>query len=153
MLVVDINIAAFIKPKLLKHSLYSFKTYAGYDLILIPGLIPADFSDLEKELGVKIRLGPRDARDLDFVLSHSAELNFSKTIPACELLTQKLQAEAHDKLQSIEKASDYAFKIRDLKIGGGVMKVMAEIVDATRMSEEELIKRKKTAQRNENPRK
>ena len=141
MLVVDINIAAFIKPKLLKHSLHSFKTYTGYDLILIPGLIPADFSDVEKELGVKIRLGPRDARDLDFVLSHSEELNFSKTIPACELLTQKLQAEAHDKLQSIEKASDYAFKIRDLKIGGGVMKVMAEIVDATRMSEEELTKR------------
>ena len=140
-LVVDINIAAFIKPKLLKRSLYSFKTYTSYDLILIPGLIPADFSDLEKELGVKIRLGPRDAQDLDFVLSYSAELNFSKTIPACELLTLKLQAEAHDKLQSIEKASDYAFKIRDLKIGGGVMKVMVEIVDATRMSEEELTKR------------
>ena len=140
-LVVDINIAAFIKPKLLKRSLYSFKTYAGYDLILIPGLIPADFSDVEKELGVKIRLGPRDDRDLDFVLSYSEELNFSKTIPACELLTLKLQAEAHDNLQSIEKASDYAFKIRDLKIGGGVMKVMAEIVDATRMSKDELTKR------------
>ena len=140
-LVVDINIAAFIKPKSLKRSLYSFKTYTGYDLILIPGLIPADFSDLEKELGIKIRLGPRDARDLDFVLSYSEELNFSKTIPACELLTLKLQAEAHDKLQDIEKASDYAFKIRDLKIGGGVMKVMAEIVDATRMSEDELTKR------------
>ena len=140
-LVVDINIAAFIKPELLKRSLYSFKTHTGYDLILIPGLIPADFSDVEQEFGVKIRLGPRDVRDLDFVLSYSAELNFSKTIPACELLTQKLQAEAHDKLQSIEKASDYAFKIRDLKIGGGVMKVMAEIVDATRMSKDELTKR------------
>ncbi len=140
-LVVDINIAAFIKPKLLKRSLHSFKTYTGYDLILIPGLIPADFSDVEKELSVKIRLGPMDVRDLDFVLSYSEELKFSKTIPACELLTRKLRAKAHDKLQSIEKASGYAFKIRDLKIGGGVMKVMAEIADATRMSEEELTKR------------
>ena len=86
-LVVDINIAAFIKPKLLKRSLHAFKTYTDYDLILIPGLIPADFSDLEQELGVKIRLEPRDDRDLDFVLSYSAELNISKTIPACELLT------------------------------------------------------------------
>ena len=94
-----------------------------------------------------------DVLVVDINIAAFIKPKLSKTIPACELLTLKLQAEAHDKLQDIETASDYAFKIRDLKIGGGVMKVMAEIVDATRMSEDELIKRKKTAQRNENPRK
>ncbi|MFQ6118839.1 MAG: dihydropteroate synthase-like protein [Methanosarcinales archaeon] len=139
-LVVDINIAAFITPSLLKRTLqYVYHPY--YDLILIPGLISADFSKLEEEIGVKIRLGPKHAYDLSWVLKYVEETEFSKTIPACELLASKLQEEALSKIIEIESKSDYKFKIGDLKIGGGTMKVMAEIVDATKMDKVELIKK------------
>jgi len=139
-LVVDINIAAFITPSLLKRTLqYVYHPY--YDLILIPGLISADFSKLEEEIGVKIRLGPKHAYDLSWVLKYAEETEFSKTIPACELLASKLQEEALSKIIEIESKSDYKFKIGDLKIGGGTMKVMAEIVDATKMDKVELIKK------------
>ncbi|MCK5109421.1 MAG: dihydropteroate synthase-like protein, partial [Methanosarcinales archaeon] len=44
-LVLDIDIAAFITPGLLRSSLPDGR----YDLILVPGLVSSDFTDLEDE--------------------------------------------------------------------------------------------------------
>ena len=69
-LVLDIEVAAFTTPALLRRSLPQKK----YDLILIPGMASGDFSGLEKELGIPIRLGPKHAVDLGFVLSFCRRL-------------------------------------------------------------------------------
>lgn len=84
-LILDIEVAAFTTPALLKRFLPSKK----FDLILVPGLASGDYSGLENTLGVPIRLGPKHAVDLGFVLSYAEDLDFSSKVPACELLVEK----------------------------------------------------------------
>ncbi|MDD4898855.1 MAG: dihydropteroate synthase-like protein [Methanocellales archaeon] len=133
-LLLDVDVAAFITPDLLRSVPIS-----NYDLILVPGLSAGDFSKLEKETGVKIRLGPKHACDLDRVLSRADSIEFSHTVPACQLLSTKKYEEAVKKANELERNAEYRFKLGDLKIGGNsMMKVMGEIVDATSMLGEEL---------------
>ena len=137
-LVLDIEVAAFTTPALLRRSLPPKK----YDLILIPGLANGDFPGLEKEVGIPIRLGPKHAVDLGFVLSFSEGLGFSSSIPACELLTEKKRTNAFRKVFELEQRADSSLSIKSVKIGGNSrMKVMAEIVDAGSMSKNELTKK------------
>ncbi|MCK4652016.1 MAG: dihydropteroate synthase, partial [Methanosarcinales archaeon] len=137
-LVLDIDIAAFITPNLLRSSLPDGR----YDLLLVPGLVSSDFTDLEDECGTLIRLGPRHAYDLTSVLSCTGELELSKTIPADEFLSKKMRKDALLRINEHERDATPAFEICGRKIGGSsVMKVMAEIAGATGMPEEKLVER------------
>ena len=134
-LVLDIEIAAFITQGLLRSSLPDGR----YDLILIPGLVSSDFTDLEERCETPIRLGPRHAYDLTSVLRCASELELSKTIPACEFLSTKRREDAISCLKERESDAKPAFEICGRKIGGdSIMKVMAEIAGATAMSDERL---------------
>ncbi|MFZ3384627.1 MAG: dihydropteroate synthase-like protein [Candidatus Methanoperedens sp.] len=134
-LVLDIEVAAFTTPALLKRSLPPKK----YDLILIPGLASGDFQGLEKELGIPVRLGPKHAVDLGFVLSFSEGVHFSSRIPACELLIGKKRSNAFQKVSLLEQFAESPLSLRSVKIGGNSrMKVMAEIAGAGSMSRKEL---------------
>ncbi|MCK9566615.1 MAG: hypothetical protein M0Q43_11275, partial [Methanothrix sp.] len=62
-LVANVDVASFITPQMLLGAAPS-----GYDLILIPGAITADFREAERILGAQIRLGPKHAADLGIVL-------------------------------------------------------------------------------------
>ncbi len=133
-LLLDVDVAAFITPDLLRSVPIS-----NYDLILVPGFSGGDFAKLEEDTGVKIRLGPKHACDLDMALSQADSIEFSHTVPVCQLLSTKKYEEAVKKVNELEKNAGYRFKLRDLKIGGNsMMKVMGEIVDATSMQREEL---------------
>ncbi len=135
-LVLDIEVAAFVTPALLRRSLQGKK----YDLVLIPGLASGDFSGLEKELNTQIRLGPKHAVDLDFVLSFGDAIAFSRKIPACELLLEKRRSTAFEKTIEIEERSISPLTLKGVKLGGNSrMKVMAEIVDAGHLTRNELI--------------
>ncbi|MCZ7402272.1 MAG: dihydropteroate synthase-like protein, partial [Candidatus Methanoperedens sp.] len=134
-LVLDIEVAAFITPALLRRSLSQKK----YDLILIPGMSPGDFSGLEKKLGIAIRLGPKHAVDLGFVLSFADSFGFSTKIPACELLIERKRSNAIEKTIELEKIAISPLASGSVKIGGNSrMKVMAEVVDAGNLEKNEL---------------
>lgn len=134
-LVLDIEVAAFVTPALLRRYLPDKK----YDMILIPGLASGDFSGLEKELNTQVRLGSKHAVDLDFVLSFADTMTFSKKVPACELLIEKRRSSAFEKTLEIEERSVSPLTIKGVKLGGNSrMKVMAEIVDAGHLSRSEL---------------
>jgi dihydropteroate synthase-like protein len=129
-LVLDVEIAAFITPELLTRA-----APKNYDLILIPGAITSDFSHAEKSLNTKIRLGPKHAADLEFVLKYLDKIELSPSIPACVILEETIRKETNSLLKKIEHESKPAFYLRDLRIGGDSrMKVLAEIVDATKLS-------------------
>lgn len=135
-LVLDIEVAAFITPVLLKHFLSEKK----YDLILISGMSGIDFSGLEKELGIPIRLGPKHAFDLGFVLLFAGSFEFSRKIPACELLIEKKRSTAIERSIELENIASSPLTLRSIKIGGNSrMKVMAEIVDAGKLKTNDLI--------------
>jgi dihydropteroate synthase-like protein len=136
-LALDVDVAAFITPEMLLRA-----NPRGYDLILIPGAITADFRNAERALGSKIRLGPKHAADLGFVLRHLGEVELSTTAPACVLLQDRMRAGAAEEIQRIEGRAEPALWIKGIKIGGGArMKVLAEVVDATRLGKEALASR------------
>jgi len=133
-LVLDVPVAAFITPEMLQKA-----DPRGYDLILIPGAITSDFRKVEQELGTKIRLGPKHAADLGFVLRHLEAVELSRTIPACVLLEEKMHQDALLQTMRLESQAEGAMEIKGVKIAGGSrMKVLAEIVDATRLCSEAL---------------
>jgi len=134
-LVLDIEVAAFATPALLRRSISSKK----YDLILIPGLASGDFSGLEYELGIPIRLGPKHAVDLGFVLQFAESLDFSSIVPACELLVEKKRSNAFVRVSELENNAISPLYLKTVKLGGNSrMKVMAEIVDAGNLEKNEL---------------
>lgn len=129
-LVLDTDIAAFITPHMLIQA-----APKGYDLILLPGAITADFAEAERALGAKIRLGPKHAADLGFVLKHLGEVELSRSIPACVLFENLMRKDALSTLERLESEAVPTLTIRGMKIGGNSrMKVLAEIVDATMLT-------------------
>ncbi len=135
-LVLDIGVAAFTTPTLLRRALPDKK----YDLVLIPGLASGDFSGLETEIDTPIRLGPKHAIDLGYVLSFAGETAFSTKVPACELLIGKRRNSAFEKVIELEERSNFSLMCKGVKIGGNSrMKVMAEVVDAGHLPQMELI--------------
>ncbi|MCS7131065.1 MAG: dihydropteroate synthase-like protein, partial [Archaeoglobaceae archaeon] len=120
--VCDIDIAAFITPELLKDV-----ALENYDLVLVPGLTAeCNWEEFELEKGVKVRLGPLHAYDLREILKYIDKIELSHKIPACRLIESKRAEEVIKTVDELEK--DYAFKIREVKIGGNSrMKVVAEI--------------------------
>ena len=127
-LVADVDVAAFITPQMLMRA-----APLGYDLILIPGAVTANFGEAERALGTKIRLGPKHAADLGFVLRRLDEVELSSTVPACQLLEGAMRKDALAQVDLLEAGAQAPQRIKGVKIGGGSrMKVLAEIVDATR---------------------
>jgi len=119
----------------------------GFDLVLIPGMIPGDASWLSEELGVRVFKGPRHAADLPIVLralARGAEL--STTRPACELLREEVVKEAQRMLSEAEKMVDRGRALRlgrgrrALWVGGGApLRVFAEVLDAPLLRLEEVL--------------
>jgi dihydropteroate synthase-like protein len=130
-LVMDVDVASFITPKMLREARPS-----GYDVILIPGAITADFGPVERELETKIRLGPKHAVDLRRVLPLIGEVELSATVPACVLLEGRMREEARAAIDELEARAKASMVIKGVKVGGeSRMKVLAEIVDATRFDD------------------
>ena len=91
------------------------KCLAGYDLILVSGLCKADFSELERELGIPIRLGPKNARDIGEVLKHASEIEFSASVPADIFLSEKRRENALKEVASFERAASASFSVKGVK--------------------------------------
>lgn len=138
-IVVDTKIAAFITPGKLLAAIEKHVSIFDYELIFIPGLVSGNFSKAESRLGCAIRLGPKHAYDLSFVLPFAGKMDFSTKVPACELLHDVRRRQALEMTEGLEEASVPALLLKDLKIGGNSrMKVMAEVVDATGMESDHL---------------
>jgi len=139
-LVCNRKIAAFITPTILKKTLKEQNINSkSYDLILIPGLITADFTRLENEIKIPIRLGPKNAYDLKYILPEVDKIKFSNKTPACELLYHVKVENAKKDVLRLENDADYLFKLKGLKLGkSSRMKVLSEIVNADKYNTEEL---------------
>lgn len=132
--VVEIDIAAFITPSHLKDL-----DLSDYDLVLVPGMAKGNWKSLEEEKGVKLRLGPIHASDLKTIMENIDQIELSHTIPACKLLNI---SKAKENVSMVDNLQESAFDIGKVKVGGNTrMKVVAEVVDATEITRDELISR------------
>ncbi|OPY26410.1 MAG: methyltetrahydrofolate:corrinoid/iron-sulfur protein methyltransferase [Methanocella sp. PtaU1.Bin125] len=139
-MMADVNVAAFITPRLIEPMLAD--KAAQYDLVLVPGLCGSDFSKLEDKLGVRIRLGPKHAFDIPLALRFADKIEFSHKVSACQLLADIKRDSAMKEFNDLETAAEPAFSLKGIKVGGGSsMKVMAEVVDATKLSDVDLVRK------------
>jgi len=133
-LVLDIDVAAFITPTMLKKHYLELinKTNARYDIILIPGTANVKgYKELSSEIGVKIVLGPKQAYDLGLVVSLINEVPLSLSASADNLIYERRREDALKRVEQLEHEATSNFKIRNVKIGGNSrMKVLGEILNA-----------------------
>ncbi|MCP8311034.1 MAG: dihydropteroate synthase-like protein [Candidatus Methylarchaceae archaeon HK01M] len=142
------SVAALLKPRYILRELKARKV-EGYDMVIIPGLISGDVSLID-EIGIPTFKGPRYAADIPFVLDLLGKVELSKTLPADDLLEEELRRRALEEIEAVNRSKDELLKrswnilIRDLPIGRDFpVRIMAEIVDAPRLTDEEIIKRAK----------
>ncbi len=119
----------------------------GYDMLLLPGLCFGDAGVVEKACGVPTFKGPKYAADLPAVLSLIDVVKLSKNVPACELLTGRLRVDAEERSrrqegEALRRGVEGRDSVGRLVIGRGLpIRVMAEIVDAPLLGEEEVLER------------
>jgi dihydropteroate synthase-like protein len=141
-IVADTKIAAFITPGKLLAAIEKQVPRFDYDIIFLPGLVSGDFSKAEARLGCSIRLGPKHAYDLSYVLPFAGSIEFSTKVPACELLVGVRREMALEKARELEDMAVPAMMLGNLKLGGNSrMKVMAEVVNATGMENDALARK------------
>lgn len=133
-LVLDIDIAAFMTPAMLKKHYLELisSTKEKYDIILIPGATNSrGFEQLSSEIGIKIALGPKQAYDLGLVVGLIDEIAPSLNTAADSLIAERRREGALERVEELEREAAYNFKIRNVKIGGNSrMKIVGEILNA-----------------------
>jgi len=141
-LALKIAVAAFLTPETVVKELRSQKL-SGFNLILVPGLTRGDTALISETTGIPTFKGPRYAADLSIILDSLCEVQLSTTVPADDLLREKLQQKALQEIEKTEKNRKELLKkpgnmlIGNLAIGKNFpMRVLAEIVDATQMDKE-----------------
>jgi len=144
--VVALNfpVAAFLNSETIVAGLKD-RSLKGVDLILTPGLSRGDTKIITDNLGVPAFKGPRYAADLPTVLEELGKVTLSTTVPACDLLRDILTEKALKEIEKVEQNREELLKqpdsmlIKNLAVGKEFpMRVMAEIVDAALMDDEEI---------------
>lgn len=143
-LALKIGVAALLSPETIAKALTS-ANLKEFDAILVPGLIRGDATVISDAVGIPAFKGPRYAADLPTVLDSIGEIKLSTVTPACDLLREKLQQKALQELEKVEQNRGALLKnpgnmlIKELAVGKDFpMRVMAEIVDAALVPDDEI---------------
>ncbi|MEM4311825.1 MAG: dihydropteroate synthase-like protein [Nitrososphaerales archaeon] len=144
---LPIAVASLMKPSYIIRQLKS-REIKGYDVILTSGLIEGDLKEVEKELGIKTYKGSKHASDIPLLLQYLEKIELSSKIAADELIKEELKRRALEEIEEVERKSEELvkkegnFKIEGLALGKDFpIRIMAEIVDAPKLTDEELKRR------------
>ncbi len=139
---LKIPVAALLTPETIAKALKD-ADLTGFEVILVPGLIPGDVATITKAVGIQTFKGPRYAADLPTVLECLGDIKLSTIMPADDLLREKLQKKALQEIETAEQSREALLKkpgnmlIGNLAVGKDFpMRVLAEIVDAPSMDKE-----------------
>ncbi|MEM4143209.1 MAG: dihydropteroate synthase-like protein [Candidatus Bathyarchaeia archaeon] len=145
-LALNIPVAALLTPERIANELKTLKQ-SDFDLILIPGLVRGNAAVIEAKTGIPTFKGPRYAADLPTVLEALDKVKLSTVTAACDILQDELQRKALQELEAVEKNRSTLLRkpgnmlIGNLAIGRDFpMRIMAEIVDAALMANDEIQK-------------
>ncbi|MCW4009862.1 MAG: dihydropteroate synthase-like protein [Candidatus Bathyarchaeota archaeon] len=142
--VINVPVAAFLTPKTISDALGK-TPLREFDAILVPGLVRGDVAAVSEAVGVPTFKGSRYAADLPTVLESLGEVPLSTTTPACDLLKEKLRQKALLELAKVDEnraallRNPHNLLIKNLPVGKDFpMRVLAEVVDAALMPNEEI---------------
>lgn len=141
---LNVPVAAFLTAETIVEGLKG-RNLTGFDMILVPGFSRGDTAYISDAVGVPAFKGPRYAADLPTVLDVLGTVKLSTTVPACDLLRNILTEKAQQEIQKVEQNREELLKkpgsmlIKNLAIGKDFpMRVLAEIVDAALMEDDEI---------------
>jgi len=141
---LKVPVAALLSPEQIAKALKNAGA-RDFDVILVPGLIRGDAAVIADSVGTPAFKGPRYAADLPTVLDALGRVKLSTVTPACDLLREELRQKALRELGAVEKNRDALLKkpgnmlIGELAVGKDFpMRVLAEIVDAALMPDDEI---------------
>jgi len=127
------------------------RSLSEIDLILIPGFVQWDTSDLETEFSVNIKKGPEFASDLPMILKEIDNIKLSNKIPANKLIQISGEESYNDIVKERVKIAagnlgSHTFYVNDKKsdlvIGRNLPPpIIAEIVNCTEKSDKNIIKK------------
>lgn len=139
---LPLAVAAFLTPQAIIDGLKGRKL-DGFHVILTPGLLRGDTAQITKATGLAAFKGPRYAADLPVVLDMLCEVQLSTTVPADDLLREKLAEKALAEIQKVEANRELLLQKPGNMLVAGVavgadfpLRVLAEIVDAALMDKE-----------------
>ncbi|MCL5878059.1 MAG: dihydropteroate synthase-like protein [Candidatus Bathyarchaeota archaeon] len=139
---LKLAVAAFLTPQAIINELKNVKL-AGFNMILVPGLVRGDTTEITKATEVPAFKGPRYSADLPTILDMLSDVELSTTVPACDLLREKLVEKALQEIQKTESQKEELLKkpgsmlVGDVAVGVAFpMRVLAEIVDAAFMDKD-----------------
>jgi dihydropteroate synthase-like protein len=145
-----ISISAFLSEKMVSDILGHIDS-TSYDLILLPGFVQWDSSNLEHQFGVKVRKGPEFASDIPFIIKMLKTIELSNIISADKLIQLSGYEEFKNILSDLKKKlskriSPLNFYINaqksDLMIGEGLPPpIIAEIVNCTKKDDDKILKK------------
>ncbi len=147
-----VSISAFLSEGLTEKTLKNI-SISEYDLVLLPGFIQWDTTNLEKKFLINIRKGPEFASDLPVILRNFDKIKLSNNIPANKLFESSGEKEYETIVKKqIELARNHlehhSFYINEQKsdiiIGRNLPPpIIAEIVNCTEKSDKSIIKKAK----------
>jgi len=150
--VAPISVSAFLTENMTEKILES-TLLTNYELVLLPGFVQWDTSNLEKKLLIKIKKGPEFASDLPSILKNLYELQLSNKIAANKLLESSgshyyeeiIRNQLLIAKNSINISTFYINeKKSNIIIGGGLPPpIIAEIVNCTDKSNTSIIRKAK----------
>lgn len=136
--VMPVTVAAFLTPKMIAKQLREVRL-PDYDMILIPGTVKGDVSEIEDLIGIPCFKGPVHASEIPLALE--PDINLSKVHAANILLKEQLRDKALSELEYVEENWDVVLAESGgvligqgeakVPVGDGFpMRVLAEIVNA-----------------------
>lgn len=142
-------VAALMRPNYIVRELEKRREeLRGYDAVMIPGMVQGDVKVIEERLKVKAYKGPKYASDIPITLNLINSINLSTIASADELIKEEIIKRAVREVEYVEKRKnellkkEWNFEISKLAIGKDFpSRIMAEIVDAPLLSDDELRER------------
>ena len=145
-----ISISAFLTKDIVNDILQKI-SISDYDLILLPGFVQWDASNIGKKHKIEIKKGPEFASDLPFILKNLDKITLSAKLPANKLIEisgekeYKMILEEQKKLaeQEIDNNSFFINKKKaDTMISPHLPPpIIGEIVNCTERSEKKILKK------------
>ena len=144
--VADAEVASLLTPERIARSLGRVE---DADLVLVPGMVRGDVSEVAESAGVPVYKGTRHIADLEEVLRNIEELKLSTTEPADSLLEQQVKRACRElEMVEGEEMRERLLRRRGNMLIGEVavgrdfpMRVIAEIEDADRLEDARLLER------------
>jgi dihydropteroate synthase-like protein len=149
--VADTQIAAFLTPnKIIKEIKQNFSNQIDeIDMILVPGLMRKDSTEIANTLNIPTFKGPTDVADLGVVLDLVGTLELSPNKTADKLIEEEKRKKAFEFINNFENNKEHVNKllekpnnilIKNLPVGEDFpMRVLSEIANAPLLTKEELI--------------